>query len=181
MQQENPMGKRGEMPLYERENELLARVWARVSPPVSGIRQIKPERNANHQLHDWAAQMMTFLEGEFASVRYYQKMARQYPGRSMVFSTLAEEEMRHAKKLAAELFLRGGIRLSETPPNHPVAVPEYCSALRARILSEQQGEVSYRKAAKEAPDRALHQLYLTLAEEEHRHREMLYQMLEHAI
>ncbi|MBQ1351768.1 MAG: hypothetical protein IIY71_03510, partial [Oscillospiraceae bacterium] len=137
--------------------------------------------HVDHQTHNWAAQMLTFLEEKFAAVRYYQKMARQYPGRSMVFSTLAAEEMRHAKKLAAELFLRGGIRLPETPPNHPVSVPEYCAALRARILSEQQDEISYQRAAKEAPDKALRQLYLTLAKEEHRHREMLYQMLEYAI
>lgn len=177
MPQENQMERNMEMPLYERENELLAKVWARVSPPEEQGMQCE----CRNSVHDWAGPMVTFLADEYADAQYYQKMARRYPVRSTVFSSLAAEELRHAKQLAAALFLRGGVRIPPAQGQRPISLPEYCDALRIRILAEQQGEASYRAAAKNAPDETLRQLYIALAEDEHRHGQTLHKLLENAM
>ena len=177
MQQEKEGEQKMETPLYERENELLSRVWGRVSPPE---KQMTPCECKN-RIHDWAGPMVTFLMDEHADVQYYQKMARQYPARNTVFSNLAAEEMHHAKRLAAALFLRGGIRIPPSQKQRLFSLPEYCDVLRIRILAEQKGEAAYRAAAQTAPDEALRQLYIELAEDERRHGQILHKLLEHAI
>ncbi|MDD4510705.1 MAG: ferritin-like domain-containing protein [Oscillospiraceae bacterium] len=169
---------------YQRENELLEKVWKRVAseePVASNVFMPAPDAPSKPVAPDWEKQILAFIADEYADARYYHRMAQRYQACSPVFSTIGAEELRHAKRLSTLLFLRAGIRIPASKKQHPKQLPDYCDALRIRILAEQEGAVAYQAAGEQAPDETLRQLYIELAEDEREHARTLQTLLERAI
>ncbi len=173
---------------YQRENELLEKVWKRVAyeePVASDVFMPAPDAPSKPASKpvapDWEKQILAFIADEYADARYYHRMAQRYQACSPVFSTIGAEELRHAKRLSTLLFLRAGIRIPASKKQCPIQLPDYCDALRIRILAEQEGAVAYQAAGEQAPDETLRQLYIELAEDEREHARTLQTLLERAI
>jgi len=112
-----------------------------------------------------------FLREELADRRTYLFLARRAPTTEArcVFRTLAEEEGRHARKLAAALYLITGERYCPTICYPPLRYAGYCAALRERYHEEACGGFNYRRASQESLDPCLQQLLLEFSQDEYRH------------
>ncbi|MGI6498446.1 MAG: hypothetical protein ACOX0U_06460 [Oscillospiraceae bacterium] len=199
---------------YQRENELLEKVWKRVAPEktaakdgrepppgalpapgaaeqpaaepscdLAGQRKEKPPSGPAPKpaAPGWEKQIMAFIADEHADAQYYRKMARCYQTCGNVFSAMCADEQRHAKRLSAILFLRACIRIPVCRQKRPLPLPDYCDALRVRILEERKGAAAYQAAGENEKDETLRQVYLELAQEEREHARALQKLLERAI
>lgn len=112
-----------------------------------------------------------FLREELADRRTYLFLARRAPTAEArgVFRTLAEEEGRHARKLAAALYLITGERYCPAICYPPLRYAGYCAALRERYHEEVCGGFNYRRASQETLDPCLQQLLLAFSQDEYRH------------
>ncbi len=112
-----------------------------------------------------------FLREELADRRTYLFLARRAPtaeARS-VFRAVAEEEGRHARKLAAALYLITGERYCPAICYPPLRYDGYCAALRERYHEEACGGFNYRRASQETLDPCLQQLLMAFSQDEYRH------------
>lgn len=112
-----------------------------------------------------------FLREELSDRRTYLFLARRAPTAEArgVFRTLAEEEGRHARKLAAMLYLITGERYCPAICYPPLRCTGYCAALRERYHEEACGGFNYRRASQESLDPCLQQLLLEFSQDEYRH------------
>ena len=91
--------------------------------------------------------------------------------------TLSAEERKHAKKLqtAAYMLFGGNMPIPEVRPKRCGRI---LGELRRRFEEEQRGADAYNAAAGSTGKACLKKLYAELAEEETRHAEELYALLE---
>ena len=196
MEQEKTFHKTGKTSSsYARENELLEHVWQRVvqeDDPLDALlasktqqspkpdRQ-KPAKSRQKEPDDLDKLLQAHIISELDDMRMYQWLSQVYTRKAQVFSRLANEELRHAKRLCAAYFLRTGIRFwpSRTIPNGKL--PDYWGLLRARFLAEQSQMESYKALSKRVQEEDLAALYQELAEAEKEHAHAIRRLLEAAI
>lgn len=117
----------------------------------------------------YGADLQAFIADEVADWKLYQALSRKVSGTpARTLRAMADDEYRHAKRLAAAYFLISGVRYwPDQVPNAPADT--FLGALRARFSTEQAGGRSYRAAADRTSDQCLRELYLELAGDEDAH------------
>lgn len=126
----------------------------------------------------YAPLLQEMIEGELHDHRLYQGLARRVPaGASSILSAMSADELRHARRLSAALFLISGVRYW---PSVKMAAPTraWPAALRTAFAGEQQGAAQYLSAAQSATDPALAALWEELAGDEAGHAQRLREVLE---
>lgn len=184
---------------YERENQLFERVWPRVEErterpdrghfertersdrPVQAERTApaapaKPVATAVPAVTKEEEALRRAIEGELSDWRVYSALALRGPGRQ-VFSQIAAEELRHARRLSAAYFTERAVHYFPREQIRGEKPAELMSALRERILHEREGAAEYRRMA-EAERGALRPLLEALASDEDRHAARLMLLLE---
>lgn len=126
----------------------------------------------------YAPQLQEMIDDELTDHRRYQILARRVPaGAGPVLASMSADELRHARKLSAALFLITGVRYWPSVKNAPVT-GAWPAALRAAFAGEQQGAAQYLSAAGETADPALKALWEELAGDEAGHAQRLREILE---
>ncbi|HPE16764.1 MAG TPA: ferritin family protein [Oscillospiraceae bacterium] len=186
---------------YERENQLFNRVWPRVEERSEQPDREHFERNDRDRSERTARTdrvpaaspaaptspaaapmpkeeeaLRRAIEGELADWRTYSALALRGPGRQ-VFSQIAAEELRHARRLSAAYFTERAVHYFPRQQARSEPASDLMGALRERILHEREGAAAYRRMA-EAERGALRPLLETLAAEEDRHAARLMALLE---
>jgi len=105
-------------------------------------------------------QVMEALEG-WQLYRHLARRTRNAAARTL--TTLAADQHKQARKLAAAYFLLTGVRYWPSELLPTPAIPSLWGTLRQRHQAEQQAELSYRMAMDEVSDPALTELYGELA------------------
>ena len=203
MEQNNPP-RGGIAGAYERENQLFDRVWPRVEERSERTDRDRFERSERERTDRTARTERTpvsaptssavpaapsapavpkeeedlrrAIEGELADWKTYGALALRGPGRQ-VFSQIAAEEMRHARRLSAAYFTERAVHYFPRQQVKAMPAADLMGALRERILHEREGAAIYRRMA-EAERGALRPLLETLAAEEDRHAARLMALLE---
>jgi hypothetical protein len=121
--------------------------------------------------------MQNMISAELSSAHTYRKLARLTCGQSArMFSSLASDEGRHAKRISAAYFLIAGVRFwPENLPGEPVDT--LWGGIRRQFISAQKAEASYSKLAEGAED-YLKDLFSELALDEAGHAARLRKLLE---
>lgn len=126
----------------------------------------------------YAPQLQEMIDDELHDHRLYQGLARRVPaGASSTLAAMSADELRHARKLSAALFLITGVRYWPTVKAVP-ASGAWPAALRAAFAGEQQGAAQYLSAARSATDPALAALWEELAGDEAGHAQRLREIFE---
>ena len=112
-----------------------------------------------------------FIREELADRRTYLFLARRAPTAEarQVFSAIASDEGRHARRLLAAVYLITGERYCPAICYPPLRCDGYCAALRERYHEEVCGGFNYRRASQETLDPCLQQLLLAFSQDEYRH------------
>ena len=120
------------------------------------VRQEPPDRAGRMR-----RQVMEALEGW----QFYRYLARRARGTdARILNSLAGEEHKAARKLAAAYFLLTGVRYWPSELLGTPALPSYWGALRGRHQTEQLQETDYRISADDWDDPDQLELYRELAE-----------------
>ncbi|HIT01916.1 MAG TPA: hypothetical protein IAC21_03730 [Candidatus Enterenecus merdae] len=142
------------------------------SPPEPSVAQSQPEPDP--RTARLRAQILEALEGW----QFYRHLARRARAGARVLRTLAADQHRQARRLAAAYFLLTGVRYW---PTDTLAVPARTplwGALRRRHQAEQGAQQAYLAAAQDAGDPELAQLYQQLAQDCEEHCYQLRGLLE---
>ena len=177
------------------DREVFERVWRRVmpedradcpfilpeEPPPSVPASAEPPaltEPAAETAAPWGGALRQYIDGELASWRHCQDLARRLSGRSgRAMAAAAAGELRHAKRLSALCFLLSGVRYwpEGRPAVRPLPLP---AALRERFWAARGAEEAYRAAAREAGDPRLAEIFTGLAGEEAEHLRAFQEALE---
>lgn len=127
----------------------------------------------------YAALLREMIDGETEDWRIYQSLARRAGNNATrLLSSLAADERRHAKRLAAAYFLITGERYQPPGQHAPRPTPDLMTGLREQFIQEQREASAYQGAAAETTDPCLRQLYEELGQEEAMHARMIRNLLE---
>ena len=171
------------------DREEFERVWRRVMPedradcpftlqqaerpqppaPPAALPAMAAAPRAADPAEAWGGMFRQYIDGELASWRRCQALARRLSGQSgRALAAAAAGELRHAKRLSALYFLLSGVRYwpERHPTVHPLPLP---AALRERFWAARKAEEAYRSAAQEAGEPRLSELFTQLAREETDH------------
>ncbi len=125
-------------------------------PPLWEAPRETPDRTGRMR-----RQVMEALE-DWQFYRYLARRARG--GDARILNSLAGDEHRAARKLAAAYFLLTGVRYWPSELLGTPALPSYWGALRGRHQTEQRREMDYRISADDWDDPDQLELYRELAE-----------------
>ena len=164
---------------FDPEDEpVFRRVWERVTarapekaPPPHHPGPPPPEPSSLRTLR-------AFLEDELRDWHNYQALERQGLREA---EPLAAEELRHAKRLSAMLFLLCGIHYFPKKQARPVVFRSIWAGLRRCYESALKDSERYREAAVREPDPKLRQLYEDLSREERAQAARLRRITEHRL
>lgn len=168
----------------------LPQVWEAPLPsmPRSAVPSTAHVAAQEQEVHDvpylgaasagYAPLLQEMIDDELHDHRLYQGLSRRVPaGAGPTLSAMSADELRHARKLSAALFLITGVRY--WPSVKPVpASGAWPAALRTAFAGEQQGAAQYLAAAGESTDPALAALWEELAGDEAGHARRLREILE---
>ena len=135
--------------------------------------QLSDDRTARLRRH-----VMDALEGW----QFYRHLARRTRGTdTRMLNSMAADQHKEARKLAAAYFLLTGLRYWPTELLGAPAIPSYWGALRTRHQAEQRQENAYRLASDDWEDPDLLALYAVLIEGCQRRSHQLRSLLEQDI
>ena len=127
----------------------------------------------------YAPLLREMMDGETEDFRTYQALARRAGGNATrMLSTMAADERRHAKRLAAAYFLITGEQYRSPNLNGSRPPMDLMTGLREQFIQEQRGASAYQGAAQETGDPCLRQLFQELGQEEMAHARMIRSLLE---
>lgn len=127
----------------------------------------------------YAPLLQEMIEGESEDWRLYQALARRAAGSgARMLGSMAADERRHVRRLAAAYFLITGERCQAQGQQGSRPVPELMTGLREQFIQEQREAAAYQGAAAETADPCLQQLYRELAQEEQMHARLIRSLLE---
>ena len=121
-----------------------------------------------------------FLREELGDAQVYAYLARRLPRRGEMSQTLramAEEEKRHARELAAALYLVTGAAYRPRVCAEQPDTRDLCALLRRLYHAEACGGYNYARAAEETLDRCLAELFAAMSGDEYRHAALLLKLL----
>ena len=167
---EEPKGSDNVETNYNFEN--LAQVWDRIGPDI-------PQTNetADDDMQDILT-LRRFIDGEASDAQTYSRLAKRTKGTDAehIFSRIAADERRHAKRLITEHFILSGDTYS---PNIEITEePSLLAAVRQRYIEERKGAVAYTAAANETKNPRLSAVYSEFAQDESRHAVAMLAMIE---
>lgn len=126
----------------------------------------------------YAPLLQEMIEAELHDHRLYQGLSRRVPaGAASTLAGMSADELRHARRLSAALFLISGVRYWPSVKAVPVT-GAWPAALRTAFAGEQQGAAHYLASAQAATDPALAALWEELAGDEAGHARRLREVLE---
>lgn len=122
--------------------------------------------------------LQAMIAQELRDARFYQALSRRAGGNgARLFSAMASDEWRHAKRLSAAYFLISGVRYWPEPQGK-VNLGSYLNSLRQRFIAEQNGAAAYRAPAEECRDACLRELFLEHALDEGNHANQIRMVVE---
>ena len=172
------------------ERDTFARVWERVVPEGGAESPIEvvpaeeylppllplPARQGASGGEEPGRLLQALIRGELEAARQYRAMAAgAVERRRRALSLLASEEREHARRLSAAYLLLSGARYWPEVRRPARPAPAHLGALRAQFQAD------YRRAAEEAEEPLLQELFLELAEEEAGHSRLLRRLLEREV
>ena len=182
-----------------RDYERCRAIWQRVAPeqePYPAAPQPPaPQSDASSELTLPGAQadpccmgsdatlsvevLKGFLREELGDAQVYACLAARMPRREMArtLRAMAEDEKRHARDLAAAIYLIDGTAYC---PRGCVEQPDtcdLCALLRKLYHAEACGGYNYARAADETLDPCLGKLFAAMSEDEYRHAGLLMKLL----
>ena len=178
------------------ERDTFARVWERVAPEGGAESPIEvvpaeeylppllplPARQGASGGEEAGRLLQALIRGELEAARQYRAMAAgAVERRRRTLSLLASEEREHARRLSAAYLLLSGARYWPEVRRPARPAPAHLGALRAQFQAERTVEARYRRAAEEAEEPLLQELFLELAEEEAGHSRLLRRLLEREV
>jgi len=117
------------------------------------------------QCEDSTARLRQHLLEALEGWQMYRHLARRTRNTAArTLNSLATDQHKQARRLAAAYFLLTGLRYWPSETLTTPAIPSFWGTLRQRHQAEQQAELSYRMAADETTDPTLLELYQQLAE-----------------
>ena len=119
------------------------------------------------------------LRDELGDAQVYACLAARVPRREMsrALRTMAEDEKRHARDLAAAIYLIDGKPYSPRVCVEQPELCELCALLRRLYHAEACAGFNYARAADETLDPCLGKLLAAMSEDEYRHAGMLMKLL----
>ncbi len=143
----------------------LPQLWE--EPQLSDDRTVRLRRHVMDALEGW---------------QFYRHLARRTRGTdTRMLNSMAADQHKEARKLAAAYFLLTGLRYWPTELLGAPAIPSYWGALRTRHQAEQRQENAYRLASDDWEDPDLLALYAVLIEGCQRRSHQLRSLLEQDI
>ena len=120
-----------------------------------------------------------FLRDELGDAQVYACLAARVPRREMsrALRAMAEDEKRHARDLAAAIYLIDGKPYSPRVCVEQPELCELCALLRRLYHAEACAGFNYARAADETLDPCLGKLLAAMSEDEYRHAGMLMKLL----
>ena len=127
----------------------------------------------------YAPLLQEMIDGETEDWRLYQTLARRAVGSgARMLGSMAADERRHVRRLAAAYFLITGERCQAQGQQGSRPVPDLMAGLREQFIQEQRSAAAYQGVAAECADPCLQQLYRELAQEEEMHARLIRNLLE---
>lgn len=145
----------------------FSEVWPRVSAAQQSAASAAPLPDAGAAPGE-CERLRAFMRSAVNAAALYSALARRFKGASPLLNLLASEERGHIRALGVEYYLLTGD--SFTPRPAPPDNDALLSTLRRAWQAEGVSEQSYLSAAQISP---LGPLYRAHAENEHRHRALL--------
>lgn len=120
-----------------------------------------------------------FLRDELGDAQVYACLAARVPRREMsrALRAMAEDEKRHARDLAAAIYLIDGKPYCPRVCVEQPELCELCALLRRLYHAEACAGFNYARAADETLDPCLGKLLAAMSEDEYRHAGMLMKLL----
>ena len=120
-----------------------------------------------------------FLREELGDAQVYAYLAANLPRRetARLFRALSEEEKRHARDLAAAIYLITGKPYCPRVCVERPDMGDLCALLRALYHSEACAGYNYARAGEETLDLCLGKLFAAMSADEYRHAETLLKLL----
>ena len=120
-----------------------------------------------------------FLREELGDAQVYAYLASCTPRREMAraFRALSEDEKRHARDLAAAIYLITGKAYCPRVCVEQPDTCDLCALLRSLYHAEACAGYNYARAGEETLDLCLSKLFAAMSEDEYRHAELLMKLL----
>ena len=120
-----------------------------------------------------------FLREELGDAQVYAYLSSCTPRREMAraFRALSEDEKRHARDLAAAIYLITGKAYCPRVCVEQPDTCDLCALLRSLYHAEACAGYNYARAGEETLDLCLSKLFATMSEDEYRHAELLMKLL----
>ena len=120
-----------------------------------------------------------FLREELGDAQVYAYLSSCMPRREMAraFRALSEDEKRHARDLAAAIYLITGKAYCPRVCVEQPDTCDLCALLRSLYHAEACAGYNYARAGEETLDLCLSKLFATMSEDEYRHAELLMKLL----
>ena len=167
---------------------LYDQVWQRVAPELNPYPEVRsgeatpftealPTRTHTDTSQDTFRDL---IDEEWEGRRVYLAYACHAPNNQArrIMRQLAEEEYRHAKRLASLYYLMTGQCYKPLSSGNCIAVPTWCKALRQRYHEELFDAGRYEQLAHESKDDELSHILQELSSDEKRHARQLLCLLE---
>ena len=120
-----------------------------------------------------------FLREELGDAQVYAYLSSCMPRREMAraFRALSEDEKRHARDLAAAIYLITGKAYCPRVCVEQPDTCDLCALLRSLYHAEACAGYNYARAGEETLDLCLSKLFAAMSEDEYRHAELLMKLL----
>ena len=120
-----------------------------------------------------------FLREELGDAQVYAYLSSCTPRREMAraFRVLSEDEKRHARDLAAAIYLITGKAYCPRVCVEQPDTCDLCALLRSLYHAEACAGYNYARAGEETLDLCLSKLFAAMSEDEYRHAELLMKLL----
>ncbi len=120
-----------------------------------------------------------FLREELGDAQVYAFLAARAPRRELtrMLRAMAEDEKRHARDLAAAIYLITGKPCCPRVCAEQPDMSDLCALLRRLYHAEACGGYNYARAADETLDVCLSRLFAAMSADEYRHADMLMRQL----
>ena len=120
-----------------------------------------------------------FLREELGDAQVYAYLSSCTPRREMAraFRALSEDEKRHARDLAAAIYLITGKAYCPRVCVEQPDTCDLCALLRSLYHAEACAGYNYARAGEETLDLCLSKLFAAMSEDEYRHAELLMKLL----
>ena len=125
------------------------------------------------------ALLQGFLREELGDAQVYAYLSSCTPRREMAraFRALSEDEKRHARDLAAAIYLITGKAYCPRVCVEQPDTCDLCALLRSLYHAEACAGYNYARAGEETLDLCLSKLFAAMSEDEYRHAELLMKLL----